>query len=65
MKEFFDEGWDETRLGDYIKKVGNEILADPYSIKNNTMELARVEFLISETYRQVRGPIHKGPDASH
>jgi tetratricopeptide (TPR) repeat protein len=65
MKESLDEGWDETRLGDYIKKVGDEILADPYSIKNNTMELARVEFLISETYRQVRGPIHTRPDVSH
>gem|GEM_PF-5191345 len=58
LKESIGEGWDETRLSDYIKKVGDQILADPYSIKNNTMELARVEFLISETYRQVRGPIH-------
>jgi tetratricopeptide (TPR) repeat protein len=61
LQESFDAGWDETRLGEYVKKVGDEILADPYSIKNNTMELTRVEFLISEAYRRVRGPVLRKP----
>lgn len=65
LQDSFDAGWDETRLGDYVKKVGDEILADPYAIKNNTMELARVEFLISEAYRRVRGPVHRTPGTSN
>jgi tetratricopeptide (TPR) repeat protein len=64
LQESFDAGWDETRLGEYVKKVGDEILADPYAIKNNTMELTRVEFLISEAYRRVRGPVLRKPDPS-
>lgn len=65
LQDSFDAGWDETRLGEYVKKLGDEILIDPYSIKNNTMELTRVEFLISEAYRRVRGPVHKTSGSSH
>jgi hypothetical protein len=54
-----DPGWDETRLGAYVKKVGDEILAMPYAIAVQTEELTRVEFLISDTYRKVRGPVRR------
>lgn len=57
LSERFGSGWNETRLGEYVKTIGNEILADPSSIKNNILELARVEFLISEAYRRVCGPV--------
>ncbi len=57
LNERFDSGWNETRLGEYVKTIGAEILADPSSIKNNILELARVEFAISEAYRRVRGPV--------
>ena len=52
--------YDETRLGDYVKKINDELTGMANAIALDTRNLARTVFYISKAYRQVRGPAPSG-----